>query len=407
MYLDEEDLNKGNFPVGPGAAPPLPPASPQPDEPIVPKPEPIDPLAEIKQQEADAQKKKAMLGVLGGVFQGISDRPSGYELYTGKTSTRPNMKGIFDAAASGIEDPLTQQQKAFAYIKAKNEATASQADAGYSAAMLKPDSKESMALKQLAPRWGIETTPEMTGAEVQRLIDPKKMMQTEAEAKVDYGKKASLFNMEQEAKTRDKKDLMKEKLGDKADADYQRYVERKEAQAATLRGDDAAKLSSAKLSAISSGRALLKQYEGREDEMTPDQLSLLAADRVKAVTGVAPSVEEMRHMMPHNAGTSWSETKGYWTGKPEPANSGGWAREAEKDFAVQEKAARDILKGRQTGITSDPRLHPEDRERIGKMAVPPEFDQTSPPPPQTKIINGITYQKVTGGWQQVTAVGQK
>ncbi len=95
------------------------------DAPLVlpPAPPPVDPIEALKAQQEDVNKKKAMLGVLGNVFQGISDRPSGYELYTGNKSARPNMKGMFDAAASGVEDPFTAQQKAAAYLKSKNEAT--------------------------------------------------------------------------------------------------------------------------------------------------------------------------------------------------------------------------------------------------------------------------------------------
>lgn len=173
-------------------------------------------------------------------------------------------------------------------------------------------------------------------------------------------------------------DAQKDKKDKKSQDDYDKYVSGIERQAQTLRGDDAAKLSSAKLSAIASGRALLKQYEGREDEMTPDQLALLAADRVKAVTGGVPTNEEIKHMMPSNLGTAGAGIKSYFTGSPAAANSGGWVKEAAKDFDLQEKSARDILKNRQAQVTSNPRLRPEDQARISKMAVPPEFDASQP-----------------------------
>lgn len=180
-----------------------------------------------------------------------------------------------------------------------------------------------------------------------------------------------------------RRDAQNDSRSRRAEDDYQKYVSGKEKEAETLRGDDAAKMSSAKLSAISSGRALLDEYKGREDQMTPNQLSILAADRVKAVTGGVPGQDEMRHMMPHNSGTAWSGVKSYFTGSPEPAYSGGWVKEAAKDFDAQEKAARAILENRQRQITSNPRLRQEDRERIGRMAVPPEYINSRPAAPET------------------------
>lgn len=202
-----------------------------------------------------------------------------------------------------------------------------------------------------------------------------------------------IYQVEQNNQTR--RDALNAKSLDRRDArekkgqdDYDKYVQSKEREASSLRGDDAAKLSSAKLSAIASGRALLKQYEGREDEMTPDQLAILAADRVKAVTGGVPTNEEIKHMMPSNMGTMKSTAKAWWSGKPEPANSGGWVKEAEEDFKVQEKSARDILKNRQTQITSNSRLKPEDQDRIRKMAVPPELNSTSDGGGKIRVTDG-------------------
>ncbi len=384
---------------GPGPAPEL----TLPDE-------KVDPLAAIKLAQADADKKKAYLGVFGSIAQGLANRPSAYELYTGKTSARPDFKGMSDAAAASISDPMTQQQKAYAFLKAKSEAGQAQDQDAFKERLKDDDSPAAKSFKQMLISTGgdpaaINSTPALDL--YTQGYSPSRMSEIKAKSNVEFGDKAKLFQMEQAERTKDKKDLMSEKHKDKGADDYQKFVQSVEQHASSLRGDDAAKLSSAKLSAIASGRALLKQYEGREDEMTPDQLSILAADRVKAVTGGVPTNEEMKAMMPHNAGTSWAGTKSYWTGSPEAAHSGGWVKEAEKDFQVQEKAARDILKNRQDQITSNPKLKPEDKARISKMAVPPEYLSPSTAAPETKIVNGLTYQKVPGGWQQVETVGQK
>lgn len=369
-----------------------------------------DDLDSVMQQEADAQKKKALMKGIGGIGDSLSSRNSVGNYYLGLVN-KPNTAGADFAAtqADAVSDPIANQQKAAAYMKAKNDAGDSLDENTTSLALKDPNSTQSKAIKGLAPRWGIQVTPEMSGYDVKQLIDPKKMMQTEAESSVNFGNQTKLHEMDNDARLKaalaEIAARAKEHKGEKADADYEKLVQSTEQHAASLRGDDAAKLSSAKLSAIASGRALLKQFAGHEDDMTPDQLSILAADRVKAVTGGVPTKDEMGHMMPSNSGTAWAGLKSNFTNKPEPAHSGGWVKEAETDFQAQEKAARDILKNRQDQITSNPRLKPEDKERISKMAVPPEY--LAKPEVPTKVVGGITYQKVPGGWQQIENVGQK
>ncbi len=194
----------------------------------------------------------------------------------------------------------------------------------------------------------------------------------------------------------------------KGEDTYDKYVSGIEKNAESLRGDSAAQLSSTKLAAIASGRALLKEYAGREDEMPLDKLMLLAGDKYKAVTGQAPTHDEMERMIPSNAGTAWAKTKSWFTGKDEPANSGDWAKNSSSDFDALEGPARDILTNRQKQVTSNPRLKPADRERISHMAIPPEaeasLNQTAGGPSGKKIVKTQTNQK-TGQKRIVYADG--
>lgn len=408
LFQDDEE----NQPTG---APGFTQRSEQPSPPMqapmaAPAPAEAPPLTlkDLMAKEDSNTKTKGYLSALGGIAQNFADIPSSHELLWGGKGHHSDIKGMIKGVTDTMTDPLDRESKAMAYMKAKREDNAGGATENFKNSLSDENGKAAKAFKQTLISAGGD--PEaINGSTASDLYaqgySPAKMAEIKAKSNVEFGDKAKLFEMEQAERTKDKKDLKAMGQKDKSDSDYQKLVQATEQHASSLRGDDAAKLSSAKLSAIASGRALLKQYEGREDEMTPDQLSILAADRVKAVTGGVPTNEEMKDMMPHNMGTKWAGTKSYFTGSPEAANSGGWVKEAERDFQVQEKAARDILKNRQDQITSNPRLKPEDKERISRMAVPPEA--LSLPERPTKVINGITYQKVPGGWQQITSVGQK
>lgn len=332
-------------------------------------------VKDLQDQQASADKKRQYLGVIGSALQNFQDIPSAHEmLYHGK-GYHSDVKGMMNQLAGSIQNPMDQQAKAMAYLKAQRDERMGQDEDASIANEKKVDSSESKALRQLAPRWGIQVTPDMTAYDIKKMINPQRMMQTEAESHVNFENQKALKQLELQ---NDLKKFGIEHSGDKAakaQAEYDKHAQEKERQAISLRGDDAAKLSSAKLSAISSGRALINKYKGRENEMPPSDLALLAADRVKSVTGGQPTETEMEHMTPSNGGTMWSNVKSKFTRKPEPANSGEWVKDADADFKVQEQAARAILKNRQDQITNDPKLRPEDRERIGKMAVPPEFDQ--------------------------------
>lgn len=150
----------------------------------------------MKQEQEDIQNKKGLLGVAGTALQGMQNVPSSYEMLYGKKSDRPDIQGMFKQAADSLQDPYDKQKKAMeGYLLSRQGTQAQEADA-LSTAKKDPNSKQSLALKALAPRWGIEVKPEMSASDIEQMIDPKKMMETEAASKVDFEKQKALRGYE-------------------------------------------------------------------------------------------------------------------------------------------------------------------------------------------------------------------
>jgi len=95
-----------------------------------------------------------------------------------------------------IQDPIERQGKLFGAYKQANEAKALKDNESLLAEKKDPNSRKSMALKALAPRWGLNVTPEMSAYDIEQMIDPKKMMETEAASKVEFGKQKALKEMD-------------------------------------------------------------------------------------------------------------------------------------------------------------------------------------------------------------------
>jgi len=192
----------------------------------------------LKQESEDASRTKGYLGALGGILNGLKT-PSSYEMLHGGKVDRPDYSQMMNQAAGMVEDPLKKRSEmAKAYlenrglVKAKQEMDdeaamrdpmsarsqrfaemgkqfginteglsgkdisevmgmkkdniplAHEFEQDQEKAQLKdPNSKRSMALLALAPRWGVKVEPGMSGYDVMQMIDPKKMMETEATRK--------------------------------------------------------------------------------------------------------------------------------------------------------------------------------------------------------------------------------
>lgn len=116
---DDQGLDLGQLTPPPGAQPTMPPTTPGPMGPLAKAVDP-DMQALLDSQSATAEKK-GLLGALGGALQGFADVPTAAEMLYNKKVTHANPSGVLNQAASQIQDPMDQQSKAMAYLKAKRE----------------------------------------------------------------------------------------------------------------------------------------------------------------------------------------------------------------------------------------------------------------------------------------------
>lgn len=98
-------------------------------------------IDQLRDEMASARSKKALWGAAGGAFQGMVNAPSAYEILTKTKSSRPDINGMFGAVADSIGDPASDQQKAYAYMKAKR-------DSEHMSAEDSPGSPDSIAMQE-------------------------------------------------------------------------------------------------------------------------------------------------------------------------------------------------------------------------------------------------------------------
>lgn len=188
----------------------------------------FDPDA-LKKESQDVADRKANLGIIGAVGDALSSGQSFGNFYTGKMNQANNTASrMTGAVADSLEDPVARQAKLYGAYKQAQEAKQMKEAESTLAEKKDPNSRKSMAMKALAPRWGVQVTPEMSAFDIEQLIDPKKMMETEAAAKVDFSKQKALKEIEDRQNIR--KEGVKAALEAQKEANKLATDEKKEAQ---------------------------------------------------------------------------------------------------------------------------------------------------------------------------------
>lgn len=78
-------------------------------------------LVELQKQQAEADRTKGYIGAAGSVLDNFANIPTAHEmLYKGKVE-RSRPSEVLSKAASTIADPMSKEQKAMEYMKAKRE----------------------------------------------------------------------------------------------------------------------------------------------------------------------------------------------------------------------------------------------------------------------------------------------
>lgn len=137
-------------------------------------------------QENEANKKKALIRSLGAVGDSMSNGQSVGNFYLGQMN--PTLSGsskVADAQADAVADPMSQQAKAFEYLKAKRANADAVDDDVYKQSLKNPQSKQSMAMKAMAAKFGVPVDPNASGADYLHLFDPKKMNEEQIKGEVE------------------------------------------------------------------------------------------------------------------------------------------------------------------------------------------------------------------------------
>jgi hypothetical protein len=171
--IDEE--NDVMFLGGAGGAPAEPPTPAMPSE-----------LDLLKQKSNDADNQRLAVNTAGAIGDILSSRNGFGNFYLGKMNGPGQVSKFTDKVASGIEDPMTAQQKAMAYVKSKREESRAQDEDKVIAAKKDPASAYSLAARAYAKKYGIPVDDRTTGYDIDQMMDQKKMREQEAKAKIDF-----------------------------------------------------------------------------------------------------------------------------------------------------------------------------------------------------------------------------
>lgn len=162
---------------------------------------------ELQRQQNEAANQKKWLAVAGGIGDALASQNSFGNFFSGKMNAPSTaVSKVAGAVADTIADPAERQAKLFEGYKQSREAKLMGEQDEASARKKDPNSRESLALKALAPRWGIEVNPEMSAYDIEQMIDPRRMMEAEASSRVSFENQKKLKQLELQG------DLQKEKV---------------------------------------------------------------------------------------------------------------------------------------------------------------------------------------------------
>jgi hypothetical protein len=194
MLKRDDDLQFAMLPDGEGQIPNIP-SGPAPEASAPPPAESFD-IDKLMKESDSAGNRKLAINLVGGIGDLLSNRQGFGNFYTGKMSPKSDAASRFaSAAAESASDPMQEFKKRYEAVQANKQMQAESADRD-------PNSKSSMALKSLAPRWGIKVTPEMSAYDIKQMIDPKKMMETEAQSRTKFENDLELERVRQQGDLR-------------------------------------------------------------------------------------------------------------------------------------------------------------------------------------------------------------
>lgn len=153
-------------------------------------------LEKLKRDQEDAENKKLLLQSVGAVGQALTSTPTAFELLKGKQMSRPDIQGTMNNFAKNVEDPTERQAKLYQAYKSQKEAKELERQSKDQAELDDPESRTSKAYLAFAQSRGMNIEPGMSGRDVLKLMDPKKINEIEASSAIEFDKQKRLKQME-------------------------------------------------------------------------------------------------------------------------------------------------------------------------------------------------------------------
>lgn len=121
-------------------------------------------LLELEAEEA--AKNKALLGIAGEATQGLLNVQSPAEMMLGQSGPRANVRGMFDAAAGSIQDPLAKKLKAMEMAKLIREGKSLETQEQRSEESRRGDSPRSIGARAAYGQYKLSVNPTDTEADL-------------------------------------------------------------------------------------------------------------------------------------------------------------------------------------------------------------------------------------------------
>lgn len=178
---------------------------------------------EIKKQQDAYASNQALRSTIGALTDGLASQQSAGNFYLGQMN--PQSRSGSDLAGNLNKsdiDPMQRRADLFKRYQESTQAKQMKDEQARQEREKDPNSQESKALLALAPRWGIKVEPGMSAYDVKQMIDPRKMMETEARSSVDFNNDMKKIKFQHDLMQKDAefKKRLEEELGQPTEGQY-------------------------------------------------------------------------------------------------------------------------------------------------------------------------------------------
>lgn len=168
----------------------------------------------------------------------------------------------------------------------------------------------------------------------------------------------------------------------------------------SARGNPAVGQAEKDIYAVNKLDSLVNLY-GDPNKLNPAQVQLVATEVAKIASGGVPSIHELQGLNPSTISSGLAKLAQTVTNKPTPANAGAFVK-AMQDYGVSlKKDAQSVIQDKYGRVIESKRrsLTPEDYQSLNDQYISRFSESKKSAAPETRVMDGVTYEKVQGGWK--------